>query len=210
MKPLDFVQIQLTENKSLDSYLFGIRASIRGLYKGEFSLFQFVDNMVGTVERNLIIAWNDGARDCGIRPNEMSQDELLTRDRYINNQFRYILPLGQKVIQDRDIGRKITQSLSRANPWANRWRDMRALGSQTVCADLKMLWRWDPRKEHCCDCENMNGRVYRNSTWARYGIRPGSSSLACFGGYCGCTLNPTNLPATPGRPPGLRGPGGCK
>lgn len=208
MKVLTLVQSQLAENKSYSSYLTSIRGAIRGLYREQLSLFEFVDNMVSVVERNLIMAWNDGAKDCGLRSNEFSQSELLIRDRYITDQFRYILPLGQAVQLDRNKVR-IGEALKRANMWANRWFDIRALGSQTVCADVKMLWEWDPYKEHCCDCRAMNGRVYRNSTWAKYGIRPGSSNLACFGGHCGCKMSKTDLPITPGRPPALKGPGGC-
>jgi hypothetical protein len=207
LKALDFVQSQLTVDKSYNTYLTSIRGAIRALYREQLSLFEFVDNMVSIIERNLIIAWNNGAADCGIRPNEFSQAELLVRDRYISDQFRYILGLGQSVQADRNVVR-IGESLRRAEMWANRWRDIRALGSQTVCADIKMLWQWAPEKEHCVDCQAMNGRVYRNSTWNRYGIRPGSANLACFGGHCGCELVPTDLPITPGRPPALKGPGG--
>lgn len=208
MEASTFVQSRLTENKSYSSYLTAVRGAIRGLYREQLTLFEFVDNMVSVVERNLIMAWNDGARDCGLKPDEFDRGEILVRDNYITNQFRYILGLGRSVQQDRNRVR-IGESLARAEMWANRWFDIRALASQTVCADIKMLWQWDPAKEHCCDCRAMNGRVYRNSTWRRYGIRPGSANLACFGGHCGCKLKPTDLPITPGRPPMLKGPGGC-
>ena len=62
---------------------------------------------------------------------------------------------------------------------------------------------------NCCDCLRMHGRVYRNSIWAKYGIEPQSPNLACFGGHCRCKKTPTDLPVTKGRPPALRGPGGC-
>lgn len=207
MQTLNLIQSELTENKSYDTYLTAIRGNIRGLYYNDLSLFQFIDAMMSTVERNLIQAWNAGATECGILPPEMTPQELTVRDNYINNQFRYILGLGQAIELDRNVVR-IGEALSRADMWANRWYEMQALGNETVCADIKTLWQWNPGKEHCVDCQNMNGRVYRNSTWAKYGIRPGSANLACFGGHCGCRRIPTDLPITPGRPPALVGPGG--
>lgn len=202
---LNFVQFQLIENKSYDTYLASIRANIRGLYRDQLSLFQFVDGMVVSIERHLNQAWNSGAADCGFKPNEFSQADIAVRDNYINNQLRYIIGLGSDIQLDRNTIR-IGEMWSRAEMWANRWYEMQALANQTMCADQKKQWVWNPAKEHCVDCRAMNGRVYRNSTWARYGIRPGSANLNCFGGHCGCEFRNTNLPITPGKPPALVGP----
>lgn len=59
---------------------------------------------------------------------------------------------------------------------------------------------------NCADCSRVEGRVYRNSVWAKYGWQPGSSDLACQGFRCRCTLDPTDEPVTSGRPPSMRGP----
>lgn len=202
MKTLNLIKSKLIQNKSYDSYLLSLNSHVRGLYRNNLSLYQFVDEMMSTVESNLIQAWNSGASDCGFKPSEFSVEELAVRDNYIKNQFRYILGLGQSIRQDHNVVR-IGEMLSRAEMWANRWYEMQALASQTMCGDLKMMWVWDPYKEHCGDCRKLNGRVYRNSTWLKYGIRPGSAELACFGGHCGCRFKRTSKAITPGRPPVL-------
>ena len=47
-----------------------IRAAVRGLYFGHDDLFTFSDGMLRTIERNFERAWQEGARTCGILPEE--------------------------------------------------------------------------------------------------------------------------------------------
>ena len=202
---LNFVQSQLIENKSYDTYLASIRANIRGLYRDQLSLFQFVDGMVVSIERHLNQAWNSGAADCGFKPNEFSQADIAVRDNYINNQLRYIIGLGSDIQLDRN-NIRIGNALQRALAWANRWYELYNLAKVTLCADAKFIWRIG-EAEHCVTCLKLNGRVMRASKWQEVDIWPRDTrqgKLDCHGFNCQCRLERTSLPVTRGPFPQLR------
>ena len=50
-----------------------------------------------------------------------------------------------------------------------------------------------------------DGRVYRASVWAAYGIATQSPKLSCHGYNCKCELVATQNPCTPGKPPRMTG-----
>lgn len=194
------------QHKSVSSYQAAIQSQVRAFYRNDIRLFVFLDTMVRIIDTNLTDAFNQGAAECGVRTNELTVDENIARQQFVDNQLQYLFSFGEAIRRGQNLA-KIGEMLNRGEMWANRWREAYALGNQMACGNQKKLWQFDPSKEHCPDCMAMNGRVYRNATWLRYDIQPGSSALCCFGGHCGCDLINTTLPITPGRPPALKGPG---
>lgn len=193
-----------TFDKSQSTYRNEIRAQVRRLWTGNGDLFDFFEGMNAAIIQGFTQAWNEGAAQCGIAPNERTIEEEQELQQFIVNNRQYIFGFGEAIEENnQESGGKLNPLLTRAEMWIARYVEVRASASQMACADQKMKWVWSPEKEHCDDCRKLNGRVYRNSIWQKYGILPRSSRLKCFGGHCGCDLIPTSEPVTPGRPPNI-------
>ncbi len=189
------------------SYTANLRANARGLWLGVRSVSDFESTMRTTLNRGFNQAWTEGAQQCGIQPNERTQEEVKKLDELITFNFSFAPGLGIWVEENsRNNGGKLGTVFARIDMWARRYGEVKSIAAQMACGDLKMQWDWDPGKEHCEDCRKYNGRVHRNLVWRRWGILPRSTVLACGGFKCGCELNPTDLPVTPGRPPNPIGP----
>lgn len=194
--------------KSEASYRRGLRAVVRGLWAGHFSLFEFVDNFEVAIRRAYRAEWLVGAAREGIAADDLSEAELNRLADMANDELTYVLPFGRDIVENsREAGGKLAPLLGRVDNWVSRLERVASTAELMAAGDKKKKWVYDPTKEHCPDCERLNGRVYRASTWDRYGIAPRSPELACFGTHCGCDFVDTDDPVTPGRPPKLIGPG---
>lgn len=189
--------------KSLEDYRRSLRALARGYYNGDYDRFTFVDDMVSAIGRNFTQAWNRGISSCGITPAEMTEDEQKALESRINSELVYVLGFADAVDAAREKEEAITTLFSRLELWVSRYNEVQDYAKITVCKDKKFRWVYDPIKEHCDDCSKLNGRVYRGSIWAKYGIYPKSRSLGCGGWQCGCRFEETTDPVTKGRPPRL-------
>jgi hypothetical protein len=195
-----------SEIKSQADYESQLKTLIRSLWFGRIDLFGYVDSHVSMVTRFFGQAWRQGSKDCGVNfPSESSVEELQRFDEETNDEIRRVLPFAEEIVAAKDADGNVDQFIIRARMWANQWGRIRNLASQIVCKDRKLRWRRNPLKESCVDCVRMDGRVYRASTWQKYGILPRTRELACHGYYCGCGFEPTDEPITPGRPPALVG-----
>ena len=203
---LSQINALLDHTKSISDFRLSVRAAVRGLWNGEFSTFYFVDTMRAAIERNLKRAWVAGAAECGIKEDELSDGEIAARDRLIDSQFPYLLGFAGDIEENsKASGGLLGPHLERAEMWVRKYDEAKNQANVMACGDKKLKWIYGDT-EHCEDCNKLNGKVYRASIWAKYGIRPQSKSLACGGWRCKCTLQPTGEPATKGRPPGLKGP----
>jgi len=59
------------------AYLQSIRAAARGLWRGTFGIDHFLNAMFISIDRYFPRAWAEGAARCGLRPEEMTQEEKL-------------------------------------------------------------------------------------------------------------------------------------
>jgi len=188
------------------NYRNGIRSATRGLWTGVLDYYQFFDVMVTTIQTGIPRAWEEGAAECGISPDELTLEEKMQQQAAIYGELAYVdgfaiaIEAGSKAN-----GGKLGPLMGRADLWVNRYRDVVNRAKLMACADQKLVWILGPTKDHCNDCLNMNGRVYRGSIWDKYDVRPQSPRLECGGYRCLCNLVPTEARANPGRPPGLRG-----
>ena len=187
-------------------YLRSIRSSIHALWDGSIDVFTFIDSMVSAIDRSFHRAWYEGIAEYGFKPDEMTPEEVTRLGEEINGQIPYIVPFAQAIQRStKALGGKIAPFYFRAEMWGNRYGAVKSIARQSVAGDGKILWQWNPLKEHCPDCARLNGRVYRASTWRKYNIEPRSRLLACEGYKCGCTFVPTTERCTPGRPPNIAG-----
>jgi hypothetical protein len=194
---------------SEQTFIASIRATARGIFNGSLDALAGADAMFSAIGRGYEQAWRDGAKSCGILADERTEEESKELARLIGDNYQYVGRFVEWVVQhSKANGGNWEMIQSRAFEWSNRYTYVETVAREMACKDQKEVWIYGPT-EHCCDCLRMHGRVYRNSVWAKYGIEPRSPNLACFGGHCQCQRKPTDLPVTKGRPPALRGPGGC-
>jgi hypothetical protein len=195
-----------SELKSITSYRRGIRGVVAGLWRGTITKREFGAVILAVVDRGVNAAWRAGARECGIKPSDYTDAEREAINQAILDTSRPWEDFADQIIdRNRASGAKLESHMGRANLWINRYNAVRADAQQMACGDQKLVWLIGGTEEHCTDCLGYHGRVYRASTWARYGIKPQSFDLECNGWNCDCRFEVTTDPVTPGRPPRMSG-----
>lgn len=194
------------EQKDIGQFKAAVRAAVRKLWIGAGDLFDFFEDMDRAISFHFNAAWNEGANQCGIRPDERTPEEEQRLTTLITQNRQYIYGFGEAVQEgSKANGGLLGPQMSRAEMWVNRYNEVRSIALQMACENTKLRWQINPAKESCRSCLKLNGRVYRASIWAKYNIYPQNTdgSLACHGYRCGCSFIVTTDPVTPGRPPKL-------
>lgn len=196
--------LKLLTTKEVGSYQLNLRANARALWAGEWDEFDFYLQMLSTIRRGFTNAFYEGAASCGISPSELSREEAQRLESEIVSENVYIDGLADFIsANSKALGGKLLAIYARVDLWVNGYNRIFGLAQTLACGDLKYRWVLGNRKEHCADCKKLNGRVYRGSVWAKYDIYPRHWALACRGVHCGCSLEKTDDPVTPGHPPAL-------
>lgn len=187
----------------IDDYAQALRSATRGRWQGVLSDSQFRGAMRSAINRRLEQAFEEGAAECGILPDEFTPEEQIALGRAVNEELGQIGSLATRIDKNsKKNGGKLQPLLDRVSTiWTNRYRDLESLGKQQACRDQKLQWIIGPTEQHCRDCLKYNGRIYRASAWARNNVKPQSRRLSCHGFRCLCSLEPTSEPITKGRIP---------
>jgi hypothetical protein len=147
-------------------YRLGIRAAVRALWNGTFDLFEFADTMLPTIRRGLTRAADDGLLSVGIQPEDRTEAEQVALDNRIDSEFTHILPFGRDIVAgSKENGGLLRPLLERAEMWILRYTDVENEARTMAANDPKLMWVWDPAKEHCTSCARLNGKVKRASFW---------------------------------------------
>jgi hypothetical protein len=191
--------------KSIDSYRMNIRSSVRGLWNGTWDYYAFYDQMSLAIERGFTQAWYEGAKIYGINPDELTDEEHAAITSEVDKEMGFIYGLGQAIMANaKAFGGKLAPLFSRAELWISAYNRVRIMGSTYAAKDQKQEWVYGDT-QHCGDCFNYNGRVYRASTWKKHNIYPKMYGLGCKGYHCECKFEPTDKPLNKGYPPRPRG-----
>ena len=198
----DIEERQWTEH----DYLVGIKRAIYGLWSNKIDAQTAFIQLWTTIEKGLMWAWYNGAAECGIQSDELTQGELAALSDAIFNELQYVEQLIYDVIEhSRDSGTKLKAWYPRLNMWANRYRDVQNQAKMLACGNQKLKWVLGPTEEHCPDCSRIAGKVKRATTWAASGWEPQSHDLACHGYNCLCVLELTDDKLSPGKLPAAPG-----
>lgn len=190
------------EVKSLSDYGRRVRGLTAGLWRGVIDEASFVSGIEAAIRRGMEQAWREGSTECGVEIAERTDDEKEALKIRIEEAGSTAENFASWIVDhNRASGGKLKTIHSRALMWTNQYNQTRSLAQQMTCANRKLMWVWNPEKEHCDDCRVLNGRVHRASQWQRWGIAPQSRRLECGGWRCGCKFVVTTEPATRGRPP---------
>ena len=187
---------------SESNFRSGIRSAVRGLWSGALTPGQFSDALEAVIQRNLTKAWTEGAADCGVAADELTDQETTALAAFIDNQFGFIDGYGEAIdAESKAEGGKLTPLFARAEKWVGKYSEAKANGHARACADEKSEFVFGPTKEHCGTCRGLRGRVYRNSVWAANdAVPPHNWNFECRGG-CHCQLRSTDKPITRGKFP---------
>ncbi len=186
---------------SVSSYQAGLRSAVRGFYSGTLTQGQFVDALESAIRRGLTQAFIEGAKECGIKQDELTDKELDELTKAIESEYGYIDDFASGVEESE----KLAALYNRLSMWVNRYSQVKQQASALACGDIKKVWSLGA-SEHCSSCVRLSGRVKRNSYWQQKGILPrvaGASYLKCRGYRCQCTLVTTDSPISRGNLPNL-------
>jgi len=189
-----------------DRYRAALRTNFYAVWRGISDEADFTDNMFLAIDKFLTLAFEEGAAECGINPDEMLPEERMELTYSISDNVTRVPALYEWLRQRTKADKaKLGDVMKRMELWLNSYNRVKSRAKSLACKDKKLKWVLDPRKESCRDCLNLNGRVYRGSVWARYDLYPQKLELACGGFQCGCVFSPTAEPVTKGRPPRIAG-----
>jgi len=192
-----------------EGYGRALRAAARAAWLGVFDEYQFFEAMDAAFRFYLTRAFHDGAKECGIMPNELSPEERMALDGAVIGERDHALAFYDyivKIVGTKDAGGKWATVAARVETWAIRYRDVLNLARLLTCADKKLKWVLGMTTEHCSSCLKLAGKVKRASYWHENGIRPQNPPnplLECGGYGCLCELLPTDEPMSRGPLPGL-------
>lgn len=195
------------EIKSLNNFKSSLTASARGLWSGQLDSLSFADSFFSTLRRGLTQAWYEGAKEFGIKPDELSEEELAVLAQKIGDNNQYVGGLADFISQHTKAqGFSFETIKPRLDLWINRYEEVKELAKSMAGGNRKLRWDFlGLVKEHCRSCLKLKGRVARSKTWAERGLYPRATNgtLACGGFHCGCGFTETDEPVTRGRWPKL-------
>jgi len=196
-------------NSGQKNFLQTVRANIRALWSGEWDLADFINSMRSTISNGYTRAWIEGASECGIGLDDLTEEEMfLLRSRILQDQI-YADNLGLAVeTNSKANGGKLYSFYPRADLWANGYVEIQNTAKLMACEDQKFQWIITA-KESCPSCIKLAGKVKRASYWKKSDVHPQHrSKLDCMisaGGVpvCKCYFEKTDAPITPGQLPRL-------
>jgi hypothetical protein len=160
-------------------------------------LNQFFDQARTVMNRRLSQAWDEGAAECDVLPDEFTVEEQIALGNAIRDELAQLPGFALRIDQNSKANDgKLGPLLERVDDlWVNRYNDFSNQAKVLSCKDEKLLWVLGPTEKHCRTCPRLNGKVKRGSTWEASGIRPQNppnNSLECGGWNCLCELKPTD------------------
>ena len=187
------------QSRGESDYAASLRATFRALWLDLVSYDAFFQAMMVAIRRGLTQAFEDGAKECGVLPEEFSPVERMELEQRVFDQYNYIGGFATAIeAGSKANGGKLGPLMTRAELWVNRYKDIVNRAKTMACKDQKLVWTLGRTEIHCSSCLKLNGKVKRASQWERAGIRPQHPDLECGGWRCDCSLEPTDAPMSMG------------
>ena len=178
--------------KTVAYYTRVLTRDIRRLYDGEINTNLFVDNLAGYVERQLRRAWNEGMRANGLDPQNMTPAWEQMYQNAVVAEYQYIERLAGDILQAKRDGLPLDPYLSRAELWANRYREIVNMAMIETGGTVMLAWHLGATEAHCTDCLNYANQVKTADDW-KAEKQPQSRALECGGWRCDCRLLPVTV-----------------
>ena len=212
MKPITRAVLRELEYRMLsESFMSAYESFIRklanDLWNGRIGTGAFEVLMVSHIQGGLKRAWYAGAKEIGIKPDELSRKELDAMNAMIMKETSFVprftiwIALNSRARKGR--WRNIS---NRVKLWGRRYLDAKNKAKVMAEGDPKLEWVVGGTKNTCTSCGRLNGKVKRASYWEERGVFPQSPpnpQLVCKGYFCNCTLEKTEKPLSRGPLPKL-------
>ena len=191
--------ISTLEYKTVEAFLRQLWGACLNYYREDIDSFEFIDSMTVSIAEQLTRAWNEGMREVGAEPGDMTDADQDVLDGIIQNEYDYILGLADSVDQARADGLDRVEFSTRFKPrvdmWANRYPDVVNQAKLYYGKKEKLIWVLGATEEHCTSCAALNGIVAYAEEWDQSGVRPQNppkSAIECGGWKCDCSLEVTD------------------
>jgi hypothetical protein len=179
--------------KTKRAYRRKVRSIFFQYWQDNISISDALSRMTALIEQQFTQAFRRGVKRGGLSYNDLSPDEQVELDILISEEKSHVLKLLRDFSTDkRDDDVSLDKYRQRAELWIARYDRVEERGFVIAARNAKLTWRRNPAKESCVSCIALDGTTKRASDWKEFGVEPKSPRLACFGGYCGCTLEITD------------------
>lgn len=189
-----------TAYKTYDYFVSELSRAVTNVYNGRLG-GEFIEILSGLLQGQIIQAffkaWEDEGGD-GETPDylkEAAESQIIDQESYVENYY-------QDIIDARVDGTSLEPLLARARIWATNYNDAYNEGVRLIALENgdKLEWIYSPEKDHCPQCEQLNGIVAFASEWDTLDVKPGGFdnwAITCKGYNCGCELRPTEKRRSP-------------
>ena len=192
-----------------EGYRRTLRSPVRGLWTGVLSYDEFFGAMMTAIRGGFTAAWRSGAQECGIQPDEYSDEEKQALQTAIVEEYGYIGGFATAIEEgSKKNGGKLEPLFRRSELWMKRYLDLQNRAKQMACGNAKLAWRLG-QAEHCPSCVKLANQVRRANVWREKDVRPQHpTKLKCMissGGpsACKCRFEVTEEPCSRGPLPRL-------
>jgi hypothetical protein len=162
----------------------------------------FLNQFIAAISNQITRAWNEGAREVGVEPEEMTDTDKAELKAVIDSEYDHVLDLGEAIIMSRNgtMEEFRQQFRPRVDLWVARYNDAANRAKVYFGGRQRLVWTLGATEEHCETCAALNGIVAFADEWEQSGIRPQSPPneiLACGGWQCDCSLELTDKRRSP-------------
>ena len=176
----------------------------RKFHSGDMDVSTFLDKFIALVEDQARRAWNEGMRNVGVDPKNMTIDQRARLQEIVNSELNHVLDFASAVEEARKAGKDVDQFKGRVDLWANRYPNI-VNEAQAYCKPYDLYrWEYGDTVAHCSTCATLNGIIATGAEWRASGVmpqNPPNPRLECGGWKCRCRLVPTEeMPTTTGIP----------
>ncbi len=177
--------------KTFAYYVRALRRAVLNFYRMDMDAFEFIDEMVRLIDEQFTRAWNEGAREVGVDPKDMTDDDLAILERRKIDEQQHILGFASDIETARMEQAPITPLYNRVELWANRYNEIKNDAAIHFGGRKKLEWILGATEEHCATCSRLNGIVAWAREWEQSGFHPQGAPnllLECQGWRCDCSL----------------------
>lgn len=162
----------------------------------------FLNQFIEAIGNQMTRAWNEGAREMGVEPEEMTDTDKAELKAIIDSEYDHVLDLGEAILISRNgtMEEFRQQFRPRIDMWVARYNDAANRAKVYFGGRQRLVWTLGATEEHCTTCAALNGIVAFAYEWEQSGIRPQSPPneiLSCGGWKCDCSLMPTDKRRSP-------------
>ena len=181
---------------------------VRELWKYCLDLYRtgdggvFLTQFIEAIRNQMTRAWNEGAREVGVEPEEMTDTDRAELKAIIDSEYDHVIDLGEAIIASRGetLAEFRQQFRNRVDLWVNRYEDAANRAKVYFGNRQRLVWTLGATEQHCETCARLSGIVAFAYEWEQSGIRPQSPPnpvLTCGGWQCDCSLLPTDKRRSP-------------